>query len=111
VKKYEIHNQVTGLLESADTFEEALVLQAKIKQEYLEFQKDLFVISVLEELPDGSWRQGLSDAEGNMLKPVSPYTSWVWNGQNWSWEAPISFPTDGKPYQWDEQTTSWVEIT
>lgn len=66
-KRYEVHNQVTGLLESADTYEDALILQARIKQDYLEFQKGLFAISVLVKNPDGTWTQSLADENGDPL--------------------------------------------
>jgi hypothetical protein len=34
----------------------------------------------------------------------------VLNNTTWTWEAPVPMPTDGKPYKWQEETTSWVEI-
>jgi hypothetical protein len=37
-----------------------------------------------------------------------PYPSWTRNGSHW--QAPTPMPTDGKLYNWDEDTTSWVEI-
>ena len=33
-KKYQVHNQLTGLLETAETFEDAKVLQARIKADF-----------------------------------------------------------------------------
>ena len=39
-----------------------------------------------------------------------PYPSWVKNAETYLWEAPVAMPTDGKKYEWDEETTSWVEI-
>ena len=38
-----------------------------------------------------------------------PYQSWVLDEQTCLWEAPISYPNDGKSYIWDEPTLSWVE--
>ena len=38
-----------------------------------------------------------------------PYLSWTRNGS--MWEPPVSRPTDGKFYIWDEATTSWIEVT
>jgi len=35
------------------------------------------------------------------------YASWVLNNQTWTWEPPVPYPTDGKPYIWDETTISW----
>jgi len=39
------------------------------------------------------------------------FASWVFNESTCSFEAPTPRPTDGKFYQWDEPTTSWVEVT
>ena len=38
-----------------------------------------------------------------------PYSSWTKNSDTYLWEAPTPMPTDGKFYEWDEETTSWVE--
>lgn len=66
-KKYEIHNQVTGILEETQTFEDALVLQERIKQDYLKFNESLFTITVLIQNEDGSWTQSVADENGNPL--------------------------------------------
>jgi len=39
-----------------------------------------------------------------------PYLSWILNETNWTWEAPVAYPKDGKDYVWDEDTKSWVLI-
>ena len=39
-----------------------------------------------------------------------PYPSWSLNSDSYLWEAPTPMPTDGKRYNWDEDTTSWVEV-
>ena len=41
--------------------------------------------------------------------PVSPYPSWVLD-ENFDWQPPTPMPDDGKPYSWDEDSLSWVEI-
>ena len=41
--------------------------------------------------------------------PVGPYPSWVLD-ENFDWQAPTPMPDDGKPYSWDEDSLSWVEI-
>jgi hypothetical protein len=69
MRKYEIHNQVTGQQEEAPTFQDALILQARIKQDYLEFHKDLFTITVLDQNKDGSWIQRVSDENGEPIIP------------------------------------------
>ena len=42
--------------------------------------------------------------------PQKPFNSWLLNDDTCLWDAPVAMPTDGKSYNWDEQTTSWVEI-
>jgi hypothetical protein len=42
--------------------------------------------------------------------PPKPYPSWLLNTATCQWQAPIPYPNDGKLYQWDEATQSWVEV-
>ena len=39
-----------------------------------------------------------------------PYASWVLNETTCCWEAPVARPTDGGPYVWNEETTSWDTV-
>lgn len=39
-----------------------------------------------------------------------PFNSWTLNESTCRWEAPVSFPTDEKNYEWDESTTNWKEV-
>jgi hypothetical protein len=43
---------------------------------------------------------------------ISPrnFPSWLLNLDTCEWEAPIPYPTNGKIYNWDEETQSWVEV-
>jgi hypothetical protein len=43
--------------------------------------------------------------------PPQPFASWVLNEMTAQWEAPVAMPTDGKMYNWNEETTNWVEIS
>jgi hypothetical protein len=40
---------------------------------------------------------------------IPPFQSWVLDPATAQWKAPIPYPTDGKGYDWNEETTSWVE--
>ena len=40
-----------------------------------------------------------------------PYLSWELNEDTCQWTAPVAYPTDGKVYQWNEDTINWVEVT
>ena len=44
---------------------------------------------------------------------ISPkkFNSWILNEETCQWEAPTAYPDDGKFYNWNEETTSWDEIT
>ena len=39
------------------------------------------------------------------------YASWVFNEETCSFDPPTPYPDDGNSYSWDEETTSWVEVT
>ena len=50
------------------------------------------------------------DSSKDAFIAPKPYASWTLNNTTCKWEAPVTFPTDEKPYRWDEDTTNWVEI-
>ena len=39
-----------------------------------------------------------------------PYSSWTLNEDTCQWEAPVAYPDDDKPYEWNEETQAWEEI-
>jgi hypothetical protein len=39
-----------------------------------------------------------------------PFPSWTLNQQTYLWEAPTAKPDDEKPYKWDEDSLSWIEL-
>ena len=47
------------------------------------------------------------DEDRDAFIPPKPYPSWTLNENTCMWEAPTTYPTDGKLYNWNEQTTSW----
>lgn len=51
------------------------------------------------------------DAQRDAFIPPKPFNSWVLNESTCLWEAPIPIPVvEGKQFQWDEETTNWVEF-
>lgn len=42
--------------------------------------------------------------------PPKPYPSWLLNTTTGLWDPPVPYPNDGKMYEWDESTQSWVEV-
>jgi hypothetical protein len=50
------------------------------------------------------------DSVNDVFYAQQPFPSWSLNESTWLWNPPVAMPTDGKPYRWDEPTTSWVEV-
>ena len=50
------------------------------------------------------------DAVRDAFIPPQPFPSWTLNEDTCQWDAPVAMPTDGKMYQWEEQTQAWVEV-
>jgi hypothetical protein len=50
------------------------------------------------------------DRERDAFIPPKPFASWVLNEDTCLWDAPVAMPTDGKMYQWNEDTQAWVEV-
>lgn len=51
------------------------------------------------------------DKTRDVFIPPKPYPSWTLVEDTCQWKAPSAMPDDGKKYEWDEDTTSWKEIT
>jgi hypothetical protein len=48
--------------------------------------------------------------DGTGFAEPQPYGSWSLD-ENYVWQPPTPYPNDGSVYEWDEATTSWVEVT
>jgi len=48
--------------------------------------------------------------DGTGFASPQPYPSWSLD-ENYVWQPPTPMPDDGNFYEWDEATTSWVEVT
>lgn len=51
------------------------------------------------------------DATKDAFIPPQPFASWTLNEDSCLWEPPVPMPEDGKLYRWDEDTTTWIEVT
>lgn len=49
-------------------------------------------------------------ADVDAFIPPQPFPSWTLNTETCSWDPPVPMPADGKNYQWDEPSLSWVEV-
>ena len=50
------------------------------------------------------------DAGRDAFIPPKPFNSWTLDETTCLWEAPTPYPTDGKIYNWNENTLSWDEV-
>ena len=87
-------------------------------------EKEYIGAAFCERLFGGTWKQ--TSYNGNKRKnyagvgytynadidafvPPQPYPSWTLDA-NAQWQAPVTMPSDGKMYSWDEATISWTLI-
>jgi hypothetical protein len=42
--------------------------------------------------------------------PPKPFNSWTLNEESCLWDSPVSHPSDGKRYAWNEESLAWIEI-
>jgi hypothetical protein len=47
------------------------------------------------------------DEKLDAFLPPKNYPSWILDKEIWGWVPPISYPTDGKKYNWNEETENW----
>jgi hypothetical protein len=88
-------------------------------------EKESIGIAFCERLLGGTWKQtsyngtirknyaGIGytyNADIDAFVPPKPFASWTLNNDTAQWEAPTPMPQDGNMYNWDEATTSWVEV-
>ena len=48
-------------------------------------------------------------ADIDAFVPPQPFPSWILDA-NVVWQAPVDMPDDNQIYNWNEATTSWIEI-
>ena len=83
-------------------------------------------IAFCSNLLGGTWKQtsyngkirknyagiGYTYDEGrDAFIPPKPFNSWLLDEVTCQWKAPVDYPTDGKRYNWNEDTQSWDEVT
>ena len=50
------------------------------------------------------------NSERDAFIPPKPFDSWLLNEDICLWQAPVAYPEDGKVYEWNEETVSWVGV-
>ena len=89
-------------------FSELLEYQQKRALEYPAIGDQLDALFKAGIFPD-DMMDAIRLVKNKYPKP-QPYASWIWDSVTCQWGAPESYPTDGKQYIWDENTTSWIEV-
>jgi len=51
------------------------------------------------------------DESRDAFIPPKPFDSWTLNESTCLWEAPVSHPTDGNLYEWNEDDQQWDLIS
>ena len=51
------------------------------------------------------------DEQRDAFIPPQPFLSWTLNEDTCLWDAPVSYPNDGKLYIWDEEQQQWIKVT
>ena len=52
---------------------------------------------------------GSYDSVNDVFIVIKPYPSWVLD-ENFDWQAPVPYPTDGGNYGWDEDNQQWTSL-
>jgi len=50
------------------------------------------------------------DSTRDAFIPPKPFASWLFNEDTCLWDSPVPYPTDGRPYVWNEELTAWEEV-
>ena len=50
------------------------------------------------------------DEERDAFIAPKPFNSWSLNEDTCRWEAPIPYPTNGKPYWWNDNQGTWEDL-
>jgi hypothetical protein len=50
------------------------------------------------------------DTDRDAFIAPKPFNSWLLDEDTCQWQAPVTYPTDGLMYQWDEELTDWKPI-
>jgi hypothetical protein len=48
------------------------------------------------------------DQENDVFYAPKPYPSWTISAPTWIWQPPVAYPIDGKNYDWNEETKTWI---
>jgi hypothetical protein len=67
----------------------------------------------LEEIPLRKNYAGIGytyDEVRDAFIPPQNFPSWILDENTCQWNPPVEYPSDGKIYLWEEESTSWIEL-
>jgi len=50
------------------------------------------------------------DEDRDAFIPKKLYNSWTLNETTCRWDPPVAYPTDGQPYEWNEENQQWEVV-
>jgi hypothetical protein len=65
-RKYQVENQITGIADEADTFDEIKQIRLQNLDKFA-LHAGYFVITILEQNEDGAWVQSVPDENGDPI--------------------------------------------
>ena len=51
------------------------------------------------------------DENRDAFIPPKPFESWILDEETCLWRSPVTYPTDGDFYIWDEETLAWSRVS
>lgn len=110
-------------LDETNTIVDVIVVNNDVIENLPFPESESIGVGFCQNLFGGNWKQtsynrsfrknyasigGMYDSNLDAFIPAKPYPSWLLNTNTCLWDAPVSYPDDGKRYLWDESTLSWV---
>ena len=98
---------------NSGTVEKVIVAEASFFDTFVDDSAGTWI----ETYPDKSKRKNFAgvgytyDQTKDAFIPPQPFPSWILNETTYVYEAPTTYPNDGKLHDWDESTKSWKEMT
>lgn len=89
---------------------------AMTPEQALQFITDTFGGTWLQTSYTGAIRYNFAgigysyNATADAFIAPQPYASWLLDTSNYTWQAPVPYPSDGNAYLWDEEIINWVEM-
>jgi hypothetical protein len=85
------------------------VIVAEDLQAVSVFYGDKQLIEVTPETGDPAIGREFDQEAGKFI-PGCYQKGWEFDKDSWTWKAPTPYPQDGKVYEWDNESETWIEF-